>query len=101
MRALVLSISLAAVSGTACTDEVTSWQMPPSDPYADLEQLQRDGPPRYASRVHSCAKMRYRTLGNVLASRGVDLAATGELAAGHLYSQGGQALGAPSYAARV
>jgi hypothetical protein len=105
MRSLVmpfsLAISLVVLSGTGCTDDITPWQMPPSDPYADLERLQRDGPPRYASRVHSCAKMRYRTLGNVLASRGVDLAATGELTAGRLYSQGGQALGAPSYAARV
>jgi hypothetical protein len=84
-----------------CTDEVTPWEMPPADPFAELERLQREGPPRYASRVHGCPKVRYRTLGNVLASRGVDLAATGELTAGRLYGQGALALGAPSYAARV
>src|ERR1041385_4708688 len=100
MRALVIVISLV-VPGIACTDEVTGWQMAPSDPYADLDRLQREGPPRYASRVHSCAKMRYRTLGNLLASRGVDLAATGELSAGALYRGGAQALGAPNYAALV
>jgi hypothetical protein len=103
---LIYLASLVGLSGIAgisggCTGEVTDWQMPPSDPYAELERLQRDGPPRYASRVHSCPKMRYRTLGNVLASRGVDLAATGALAAGQLYAQGGPALGAPSYAVRV
>lgn len=90
---------LAALAG--CTDEITGWDVPAPDPYAELERQQREGPPRYASRVHSCPKPRYRTLGNLLASRGVDLAATGELSAGKLYSQGAQALGAPSYATRV
>src|SRR5262249_22994971 len=62
---------------------------------------EQDGPPRYTSRVHGCAKLRYATLGNVLASRGVDLAATGPLSAGKLYSDGAQALGGPNYAQRV
>jgi hypothetical protein len=96
---LTLLTALAGLAG--CTDEVTAWDLPAPDPFAELERLQREGPPRYASRVHSCPKTRYRTLGNVLASRGVDLAATGELTAGHLYTQGALALGAPSYAARV
>jgi hypothetical protein len=74
---------------------------PPPDPYGELARIQREGPPRYTSRVHGCPKMRYRTLGNVLASRGVDLAAGGELSAGGLYAAGGPALGAPNYAARV
>lgn len=89
---------VAAVAG--CTGEITG-NPPPSDPFAELERIQRDGPPRYASRVHSCAKLRYRTLGNLLASRGVDLAAADELSAGALYSRGSPALGGPSYAARV
>jgi hypothetical protein len=59
-----------------CTGEVVDWTLPAPDPFAELERLQREGPPRYASRVHSCPKTRYRTLGNLLASRGVDLAAT-------------------------
>jgi hypothetical protein len=101
MHLMVLVSLVAAGSAAACTAELTGWQTPPSDPYAELERVQREGPPRYASRVHSCPKMRYRTLGNVLRSRGVDLAATGELSAGRLYSQGGLALGAPSYATRV
>jgi hypothetical protein len=74
---------------------------PPGDPYSELARIQREGPPRYTSRVHGCPKMRYRTLGNVLTSRGVNLAATGELSAGGLYAAGGPALGAPNYAARV
>jgi hypothetical protein len=93
---------LAGLTGASCTGEVVGDPTLPSpDPFAELERLQREGPPRYASRVHSCPKMRYRTLGNVLASRGVDLAATGELSAGNLYTKGGPALGAANYAARV
>ena len=96
LRNLSLIVVLAG-----CTGEVDGWNMPAPDPFAELERLQREGPPRYASRVHSCPKTRYRTLGNLLASRGVDLTATGELTAGRLYAQGAQALGGPSYAARV
>src|SRR5262245_18255774 len=96
MRALMYLVFLAG-----CTADVTDWEMPPADPYAELERIQREGPPRYASRVHTCPKIRYRTLGNRLASRGVDLGATGDLTAGQLYRQAGQALGAPNYASRV
>ena len=49
---------------------------PNVDPWQDVERIEREGPPRYTSRVHSCAKIRYATLGNVLASRGVNLATT-------------------------
>lgn len=99
MHALRVLCLIPVLAG--CTDEVQGWQMPAPDPFAELERLQREGPPRYTSRVHSCPKTRYRTLGNLLASRGVDLGATGELSAGRLYTQGAQALGGPSYAARV
>src|SRR5262245_38518244 len=87
---VLLSVLMPVLAG--CTDEVTGWDMPATDPFAELERLQREGPPRYASRVHSCPKMRVRTLGNVLASRGVDLAATGELSAGRLYREADSAL---------
>jgi hypothetical protein len=96
LRAVFLAALLAG-----CTDEVTDWTLPAPDPFAELERLAREGPPRYASRVHSCPKPRYRTLGNLLVSRGVDLTAAGELSAGALYRGGAQALGGPNYAARV
>jgi hypothetical protein len=73
----------------------------PVDPWSLLEREQREGPPRYTSRVHSCAKMRYGTLGTVLASRGVDLAATDPVSAGVIYATSAQALGAPQYFARI
>jgi hypothetical protein len=73
----------------------------PFDPWDALEREQREGPPRYTSRVHACPKPRYATIGNVLASRGVDLAATAETSAGAIYRASAAALGAPSYAGRV
>jgi hypothetical protein len=66
-----------------------------------LERLQAEGPPKYTSRVHSCPKIRYATIGRLLASRGVDLGNLADLTAGNLYDTGDQALGAPNYAARV
>jgi hypothetical protein len=103
LRFIYLASVVSGLTGLAgCTGEIIGDpNLPSPDPFAELERLQREGPPRYASRVHSCAKMRYRTLGNVLASRGVDLAATNELAAGNLYAKGAPALGAANYAVRV
>lgn len=66
-----------------------------------LERLQAEGPPKYTSRVHSCTKVRFATIGRLLASRGVDLGNLADLTAGDLYATGDQALGAPNYAARV
>jgi hypothetical protein len=106
LRFICLTSWLLGITGgiglTGCTGEITGDpNLPAPDPFAELERVQREGPPRYASRVHSCAKMRYLTLGNVLASRGVDLTAAGELTAGNLYARGAPALGAASYATRV
>ena len=71
------------------------------DPWVELERVQREGPPRYASRVHGCPKMRVITTGNVLASRGVNLGATADRSAGKIYRTSAGALGAPNYAARL
>jgi hypothetical protein len=72
-----------------------------TDPWPVLDRAEREGPPRYASRVHSCAKLRYRTLGNLLVSRGVNLAATDPVSAGKIYTDNAAGLGAPSYLQRV
>jgi hypothetical protein len=66
-----------------------------------LDRIEREGPPRFTSRVHSCSKVRYRTLGNMLASRGVNLAATDPLSAGAIYTSSAAALAAPNYLQRV
>jgi len=70
-------------------------------PREALERMQREGPPVFSSRVHGCRKMRYDTLGTVLASRGVDLASEEPTSAGAMYRSADQALGAPNYAGRV
>jgi hypothetical protein len=71
------------------------------DPFELLDRLQQEGPPKYSSRVHGCTKLRYRTIGNVLTSRGVDTASTTALSAGDLYNTGRSALGGPNYGARI
>jgi hypothetical protein len=70
-----------------------------ADARAVLERMEAEGPPEYRSRVHGCRKMRYGTVGRVLADLGVDTAATG--GAGAMWQDADQALGAPNYAARV
>jgi hypothetical protein len=70
------------------------------DPFAVLQRIQQEGPPAIATRMHSCQKMKYATVGNVLAQLGVNMNGTGT-SAGALYKGGAQALGAPNYAARV
>jgi hypothetical protein len=71
-----------------------------SDPWPQIERQEREGPPRYASRVHSCSKVRYRTLGNLLASRGVNLTNTDPVSAGSIYTLNANGLGGPNYAQR-
>lgn len=71
------------------------------DVWALLERLQEEGPPEYTSRVHSCPKIRYRTIGNLLSSRGVDLASTADGSAAVIYGGSGQSLGEPNYGARM
>jgi hypothetical protein len=65
-----------------------------------IERARNEGPARYASRVHKCAKMQYATMGRVLASRGVNMGSTVALSAGKLFADGDQALGNPNFAAR-
>ncbi|MBK9033766.1 MAG: hypothetical protein IPL61_21285 [Myxococcales bacterium] len=65
-----------------------------------VDRAKVEGPPRFAARVHSCAKMKYATLGALLASRGVDLGNTAALSAGRLYRDGDQALGVANFGAR-
>ena len=72
-----------------------------TSPREALERMQEQGPPAFASRVHSCRKVRFRTIGRVLASRGVNLDADGELSAGLMYRSSDQSLGAPNYGARI
>jgi hypothetical protein len=72
------------------------------DPFEVLQRIQDTGAPELSTRMHSCAKLKYATLGNVLTQLGVDLNATATPpSAGQLYKGGKQALGAANYGARV
>ena len=71
------------------------------NPFDLIDRLAKQGPPRFTARVHSCPKVRYRTMGNVLASLGVNPANATPLSAGQLYTNGYNALGGPNYANRI
>jgi hypothetical protein len=97
---LPLLVLVAACATDATIDDPT-FDPGGEDPWTALERDQREGPPRYTSRVHSCAKMRVATLGHLLESRGVNLDATDELSAGFIYRGSTVALGGPKYTDRV
>ena len=97
---LTSALGLAACSTDTVIDD-PAFQGHGADPWLELERAQREGPPRYASRVHGCPKMRVATIGNLLASRGVNLGSTVNLSAGQIYRASTAALGAANYAARI
>jgi len=114
-----LAILASTVLASACTDEVPTENTPPPgstsgnedttfdhendyiSPWELLDRLTKEGPPRYTSHVHSCSKVRYKTLGNILTSFGVNVANTTALSAGDLYRNGFNALGGSNYANRI
>jgi hypothetical protein len=114
-----LAILASTVLASACTDDVPTENTPPPgstsgneettfdhdndsiSPWELLDRLTKEGPPRYTSRVHSCSKVRYKTLGNILESLGVNTANTTALSAGDLYRNGYNALGGANYANRI
>lgn len=107
--------------GSACTgdlDDVPQDQPPPGattgdvdttydhdnsgySPWDLIDRLAKEGPPRYTSRVHSCSKVRYRTLGQVLRDVGINTGNQTALSAGQLYRDGDNAMGAPNFANRI
>jgi hypothetical protein len=113
------AILAASVLAPACTDTLTPTNTPPPggttggdtttfdhdntgiSPWDLLDRIEQEGPPRYTSHMHSCSKVKYMTLGNVLAEVGVNMAATGTVSAAQLYKTGDNALGAPNYANRI
>lgn len=114
-----LAILASSVLASACTDDLTPTNTPPAgstsggedttfdhdnsgiSPWELLDRLTQEGPPKYTSHMHSCAKVRYATLGNVLTSLGVNPANTTALSAGDLYTNGFNALGGPNYPNRI
>ena len=115
-----LAILASSVLASACTDDTTDTNEPPAgstsgnedttfdhdngdyiSPWELLDRLQKEGPPRYTSRTHSCSKVRYKTLGTVMGNVGINMANTTALSANDLYKTGFNALGGPNYANRI
>lgn len=114
-----LAILASSVLASACTDELAAPDEQPTNstsgsqdstfdhendyisPWELLDRLAKEGPPRYTSRVHSCPKIRYRTMGQVLRDIGIDPANATAVSAGDLYRNGMNALGGPNYANRI
>lgn len=117
MTILVASLGFAACGGLDDTTDPTN--VPPAgnttggedntfdhdnsgiDPFDLIDRLAKEGPPRFTARVHSCPKVRYKNLGNILTSFGINTADTVALSAGQLYTTGGNAMGSPNYANRI
>lgn len=118
-----LAILASSVLASACTDETEPVNAPPSggtsgdetttfdhdnsgiSPWELLDRLQQEGPPSYTSRVHSCSKVKYATLGNVLRSLNITIPtaqpANGDVSPGALYFTGDNAMGTANYANRI
>jgi hypothetical protein len=118
-----IAILASSVLATACTDETEPVNAPPSggtsgdesstfdhdndgiSPWELLDRLAQEGPPSFTSRVHSCPKVKYATLGNILRSFGVTIPtaapAGGDVTAGALYFTGDNAMGVANYANRI
>jgi hypothetical protein len=71
------------------------------DSFDYRKRLNVEGDQEIAAHYHSCQKLKYATLGNILSSRGANMASTTAGSAAVLYKGGAQALGAPDYAART
>jgi len=90
-------------AGSTSGDESTTFDHENDgySPWELIDRLAKEGPPRYTSRVHSCAKVRYATLGNVLRSVGINTANATNLSAGQLYTSGFNAMGGPNFQNRI
>ncbi len=115
---LVASLSLGASCAGSVEDGSDTNEPPPNStaggedstfdhendgisPWDLVDRLAKEGPPKYTSHVHSCSKVRYGTLRNVLVSVGVNPDNATAVSAGDLYRSGSSALGAPNYANRI
>ena len=74
-----------------------------TDPTQVVANDQSVGSPEVVARLHACSKMPVASLGNILASRGVNVQAdaNGNPTAGTIYQNGMSAMGVASYSGRV
>ncbi|HEX4453400.1 MAG TPA: hypothetical protein VH143_21155 [Kofleriaceae bacterium] len=116
-----LAILASSVLASACTDDLPSSSQDQTSgstsggagdtfdhddtsqisPWDLLNRLETQGPPEYTAHVHSCAKVKYKSLLNVLTGVGADMTGSASATAGELYNDGASALGAADYANRI
>ncbi|HEY1959947.1 MAG TPA: hypothetical protein VGH28_30270 [Polyangiaceae bacterium] len=72
-----------------------------TDPNSQQAEDQTVGSPEVVARLHSCSKITYAALGNILKEHGVNTGSTQTNSAGMLYKGGASALGTANYAGRV
>lgn len=72
-----------------------------TDPNAQKAEDQSVGSPEVVARLHSCSKITYAAMGNILKGRGVNMNGTGQNATATLYKGGASALGVANYSGRV
>jgi hypothetical protein len=92
------------VPGSTTGDGSTTFDHENTDVWDLLKRITEEGPSTFTSQMHSCRKLPYATLGNVLKSLGVaniGVANPPPNTAASLYASGGAAMGTPNYAARV
>jgi hypothetical protein len=70
------------------------------DPFEILKERAQEGPPEIRTRLHSCTKIPYASLGEFLSSRGVNIASNSAKSAGELYQNGKDAMGVARFDAR-
>lgn len=117
--AIILAASFGVLGCTGDPDDVDTTNTPPPgstsgneettydhdndgySPWELIDRLAKEGPPRYTSKVHSCPKVRYRTLSRLMTSVGIDPANMTDLSAGKLYQDGRNALGDANFANRI
>lgn len=81
--------------------EVNLGQHGVTDPTVVAKQTLIVGSLEEEARLHSCSKITYATLGQMLTSRGIDMTDTSQGSPGYLYQTGTSALGLADYPARV
>lgn len=72
-----------------------------SDPNSVHAEEAQVGSAEVVARLHSCSKITYAAMGNILTNHGVNTGSTAQNSAGLLYKGGASALGVANYGGRV
>src|SRR5262245_9346929 len=70
------SLGLAPDGTAGGTDNTFDHEKAEVDPFEVLQRIQDTGAPEISTRMHSCQKLKYQTLGTVLTQLGVNMGKT-------------------------